>query len=169
MKCLICICKCYPFLSFPQTCSEIPHNYFCCLTAYFTIFWGAVAFHFPVTPTYYWHSCTGWWELPGRRVEVSLEVWSLSGHDLLCRQGWRVVYYTSMSVQTKSANHHFSFPSFTVRILLTKPWPANGHLSGWRYLPAGLASCCMCGLWLLRWSSQTVTSTKLRCSLGRLC
>lgn len=55
----------------------------------------------------------------------------------------------------------------TVRMPLMRQWPANGHLCGWRYLPAGLALCCMCGLWLLRWFLQIVTLTKGAVLLSR--
>lgn len=130
VKCIICIYKCYPFPAFPQICLEIPHNYFCFLAASLTkYFLGCCCFpHLPVTPTYRWWSCTDWCELPGRRVEMSFEVWSWSEDDLLWKQCWRVAYYTSMSYWNKNCKLSFFFsfshsPDSSYETMTSK-WPS---------------------------------------------
>lgn len=107
-----------------------------------------------------WCFHTDWCELiGGSKEEASFEVFSWHENNWLCRC-WVVPYYMIAILQQKLQNIFFFLILSTARILLMRQWPANGRLSGWRYLPAGLALCCMCGLWLLRWFLQIVTLTK---------
>lgn len=145
---------------------EISCNYFCFLAAFCTKYFCAAVVFPP--------SC----DTSLQMVLLYRLVWTAWKKGLLrCEEkmiscensveGW--LRTQICCIEKKIANDPFSFPSFTVRILLTRQWPASGRLSEWRSLPAGLASCCTCGLWWLRWFLPTATLTELCCSRGRLC